>query len=151
MHLLSSYDIHVLQPLHKISPVKIQKHHPKDLEAKFQDLITHNQSWYNLLLAINFNADDDLPFTDVFIMPIITPHDLAKSTLLDGSSTYIQKITTKFQDSEMARIAKLEEEKAQEVRWAKKANEKAEKELREKEAEQRAAALQVKEKLKNRG
>jgi len=148
--LLHSYDVHLLQPLKK-NAEKIQKNHPRDIEAQFKYLLTYDQTWYNLLLAIGFSAGDDLPFvTDAFTLPLVTPDELAKSKLIKGSSDYIQKIESKFQTAELNRVVKMVKEQTEEEERAKKAVEKAEKDHADKLAKLAADALAAKVKVNER-
>jgi len=145
-----SYDVHILEPLKK-NAERIQKNHPRDIEAQFKYLLTYDQSWYNLLLALGFAAGHDLPFvTDDFTLPLVTPDELARSKLLKGSSDYIQTIQLKFQTAELNRVAKMVKEQTEEEERAKKAVEKAEKDHADKMAKLVADALAAKEKVNER-
>src|SRR6267154_5102211 len=96
-----SYDVHILEPLKKKAE-KIQKNHPRVIEAQFKYLLTYDQPWYNLLLALSFSPRHDLPFvTDDFTLPLVTPDELVRSNLLKVSSDYIQTIELKFQTAEL--------------------------------------------------
>jgi hypothetical protein len=124
---------------------KIQDALPSLVEAKFQLLIATEQLWYDLLLEIGFTTGDVLPFsTKNFMLPETSP----TMHLIGQASEHLQTIDTKLQDTEEARLVKLEEERAKEMKRAADAMKKAADDRVAKEKQQLEAATKRMEMLK---
>jgi hypothetical protein len=146
----AAYHKHVYNPLKAKYRTKMRDCPPKAIEKQFELLFVEDQSWYDLLLAVGFDAGETLPFTtNNFSLPTTSPTDRAATELIGHSSKLIVTIGPKLVTTEASRVAKFEKKQATE---AKRAADDMKKKLDEQQEQQKKrdlAANKEKERLES--
>ena len=120
--LVKAYENQVIKPLTSLHLKHIQDCPSPVVMAKFSQLIETNGSWYSLLLAIDSEPGNTLPFsTGLWCLPKESPDAVSNSKLKTQSSEIMKTLGGKISASEAARSAELDADKAKEAQCVQRA------------------------------